>query len=78
MLAGLRHDPFVGGDHQGHQVDPGRSRHHVFDEFLVPRHVHDPEALSPGEVHVRETELDRDAPEFFFLEASVSIPVAPG
>ena len=41
VLLGLRHDSFVGGDHEQGHVDPGCAGEHVPDEPLVARHVHD-------------------------------------
>ena len=37
MLARLRHDAVVGGDHQQHEIDAGRAGQHVVDEALVAR-----------------------------------------
>ena len=44
VLARLRHDRVVGGDHQHGQVDAGGAGQHVLDEALVAGHVHDAEA----------------------------------
>ena len=39
VLARLRHHALVGGDHQQHEVDPGRAGHHRAHEPLVSGHV---------------------------------------
>src|SRR3989454_8057198 len=49
---GLRHDPFVGRDHEQGDVDPGRAREHIAHEPLVPGHVH--EARLRSEEHTSE------------------------
>ena len=48
MFPGLGHDPLVGGDHHGHDIDPGGAGHHVLDEFFMPGDVHDPHVLPIG------------------------------
>ncbi len=45
MFASLRHDAFVGGDHQGYQIDSCSPCDHVLDEFLMARHIDYPEAF---------------------------------
>ena len=69
MFASLRHDAFVGGDHQGYQIDSCGPCDHVFDEFLMAGHIDYPEAFSSGHVHVSKSELDCNTPQFFFLQA---------
>jgi hypothetical protein len=39
VLAGLRFDPLVGGDHQQYQVDATYARKHVAHEPLVARDI---------------------------------------
>ena len=68
MLPGLGHDAFVGGDDQGHQVDPPGAGHHVPDEFLVAGHVHDPQEHPGRQREVGKPQLDGDAPLLFFLQ----------
>ena len=46
VLARLRHDRFVGGDHQQHRIDAAGASQHVPDESLVAGHVHE------GHVHL--------------------------
>ena len=67
MLARLRHHRFVRRNHQQHRVDSTDAGEHVLDEAFVARHVHerDIEVPNPG---VRETEIDRNAARFLFLQ----------
>ena len=44
VLARLRLDGFVGGDHEQHQVDAADAGEHVLDEALVAGHVDEAEA----------------------------------
>ncbi len=69
VLAGLGHDPLVGRDDHGHDVDPGGAGHHVLDELLVARDVDHPQVLAARQVDVREPELDRDPALLLLLEA---------
>ena len=64
----------VGRDDEHDEIDPAHAREHVLDEPLVPGHVHERhgETLDHG---VRETEIDRDAARFFFLQP---IGIGPG
>jgi hypothetical protein len=65
----LGHDPLIRCDHHGHQIDARGASDHVFDEFFVTRNIHDPQVLSAGKVQEGESELDGDAPLFFFFQA---------
>ena len=62
MLAGLRHDAFVGGDDEDDGVDAADAGEHVPDEILMPRHVHDPDVGSAWEREPREAEIDGHSP----------------
>ncbi len=68
MLAGLRHDAVVGGDHQQHEIDAGGAGQHVVDEFLVPRHVDEAEHGAVRRRQIGKAEIDGNAARFFFLE----------
>ena len=68
MLAGLRHDAVVGGDHQQHEIDAGGAGQHVVDEFLVPRHVDEAEHGAVRRRQIGEAEIDGNAARLFFLE----------
>ena len=46
MLAGLRHDAVVGGDHQHHEVDARRTCQHGVHEAFVARHINEAEHLT--------------------------------
>src|SRR5262245_8997636 len=67
MLLGLRHDAFVGRDHEQRNVDSGRTRQHVFDEALVSRDVDDARLKAAGEIDGCEAEIDRDPATLFLL-----------
>ncbi|KAG1255717.1 hypothetical protein G6F68_010133 [Rhizopus microsporus] len=41
VLAGLRHHPIVGSDHQQGDVDAGGAGHHRVHEAFVARHIHE-------------------------------------
>ena len=69
VLPGLRHDPFVRGDHQHQDIHPGGPGDHRPDEFLVAGDVDDPRKGPGGEREVREPQLDRDPPLLLLLEA---------
>ena len=69
MLARLRHDAVVGGDHQQHEIDAGRAGQHVVHELLVPRHVDEAEHRAVRRRQVGEAEIDRDAARLLLLQA---------
>ena len=68
MLAGLRHDAVVGGDHEQHEIDAGGAGQHVVDEFLMPRHVDKAEHGAVRCRQIGEAEIDGNATRLFFLE----------
>ena len=47
VLARLRHDAVVAGDHDQREIDPRRARDHGAHEPLVSRHVDDRERARP-------------------------------
>ena len=67
MLAGLRHDRFVGGNHEQDEIDPSDAGQHVFDELFVAGHVHESD-LHVAEVEMSESQVDRDAAKLLFLQ----------
>ena len=67
MLARLRHHRFVGGDDEDHEVDAADAGEHVLDEPLVAGHVDEGEVDAVDDL-VRESEVDRDAAGFLFLQ----------
>ena len=69
MLAGLRLDGFVGGDHEEHEVDAADAGEHVLDEALVAGDIDEAQAQGGCEFEVREAEIDGDAAAFFFFQA---------
>ena len=68
MLAGLRHDAVVGGDHQQHEIDAGGAGQHVVDEFLVAGHVDEAEHGAVRRRQIGEAEIDGNAARFLLLE----------
>ena len=69
VLARLRHDAVVGGDHQHHEVDAGGAGQHVVHEALVARHVDEADDLAARARPVGEAEVDGDAARLLLLEA---------
>ena len=65
MLARLRLDGFVRGDHQEQHIDARRARQHVAHEPFVPRHIHKTEAHA---IFFQEckTQIDRDSAALLF------------
>jgi hypothetical protein len=74
VLASLRHHAFVGGDDEKDEIDTACAGEHVFDESFVPGNVDksDPDIV---DLHLGESEIDRDATLFLFGKA---ISVDPG
>ncbi len=72
MLSSLGHDPFVGGHHQEHDVDPGRAGEHVADEALVSGHVDDAELHALTGREFGEPEVDRD-PSLLLLPKPIRV-----
>src|SRR5262249_36714441 len=81
VLARLRLDGFVGGDHQQHQVDPANSGQHVADKALVAGDINESQAqlgsifVAPlhaagrVEFQVREAKINGDAAPLLFFQA---------
>ncbi len=73
VLAGLRLDGFVGGDHQQHQVDAAHASQHVAHEALVPGNIHEAQAqrlaAGSGKLKVGEADVDGDAAALFLRQA---------
>ena len=65
MLARLRLDGFVRGDHQEQHINTARARQHVADEALVPRHIYKTEA-HPVFFQECKTQIDGDSPALLF------------
>src|SRR5713101_1225980 len=67
VLAGLRLDRFIGGDHQQHQIHTTGACQHVADEEFVPGYIDKSEAHS---VFFEEgkAKINSDSPALFFLE----------
>ena len=68
MLAGLRHDGFVGRNDQHHHVDAAHAGKHVLDESLVTGHVDEADGRLSIEREIGESDIDRDAALLLFLE----------
>ncbi len=69
VLARLRHDAVVAGDHEQGEVDPGRAGDHRAHEALVAGHVDDREHAAGGQRQARVAEGDRDAALALFGQA---------
>ncbi len=77
MFPRLRHHALVrGDDHQDH-VDACRARDHVFDKFLMPRHIDDAQRASRRQRKRGKTQLDGDT-SFFFLFETICIRAGQG
>ena len=74
VLPRLGHHPFVGRDHQDHELHPAGPRDHRVDEPPMPRHVDEARVDSAAEVPRREPELDRDSAPLLLGE---TVGVAP-
>ena len=68
MLACLRLNRLVRGNHQHHQVDSCRSRKHVADEPFVTGHINETEAHALF-LEECKPEIDGDAAPLFFFQA---------
>ncbi len=68
VLAGLGHDPVVGGHHQQEEVDAGGAGHHGLDEALVPGDVDHAEVAAAGKGQLGEAQLDADAALLLLFE----------
>ena len=69
MLARLRLDGFVGGDHEQHQIDAAHAGQHILDEALVAGHVDEAQAQVRGKLEMSEADIDGDAAALLFLQA---------
>ena len=73
VLASLRLDGLVGGDHQQHQVDAADAGQHVADEALVAGNIDkadaDRLARRAGQIQVGKADIDGDAAALFFFQA---------
>ena len=68
VLAGLRLDRFIGGNHEQHQIDSTHAGQHVLDEPLMPGDIDESQAQRRSQFEVRKPKIDRDAAPLFFLE----------
>ena len=50
MFHGLGHHAVIGGDHQHGKINAAGTGQHIFDEFLVARHIHDTRLGAVGPV----------------------------
>src|SRR5215467_9425362 len=72
VLASLRLDAFVSGNHQKNQIDSADSGEHIAYEFFMPRNVHESEpkhfAIRFGKFQMREAKINRYSTALFFGE----------
>ncbi len=57
VIAGHRHPPLVGGNHQQHQIKAPEPRHHIADIALVAGHVDDAYGVVLTVVEVGKAEI---------------------
>jgi len=57
VIAGHRHPPLVGGNHQQHQIQTPEPRHHVADVALVTGHIDDAYGVALTVVEVGKAEI---------------------
>ena len=69
MLYGLGHNTFVRGDDQHGKVNAPSPGQHIFDEFFVARHIHDPCLRAVRPVQSGKPRLDGNAPALFLRQA---------
>ncbi len=67
MLGRLGHDALVGGDNPEDEVDAPYAGQHVLNKFLMPGDIDYAGAPPARQVKKGETEVDGDAPFFFFF-----------
>ena len=67
MLSRLRHHGFVGCNDQHHQIDSANAGEHVFDEPLMTGNINEAYRCRRIQREVSESEVNRDAPLFFFF-----------
>ena len=58
MFDGLRHDAFVGRDHEQDSIDTRDAAQHIVNELVMTRHVNEADARGAG-FNVGETRRDR-------------------
>ena len=68
VLAGLGHDPFVGGDDKQGGVDAAHTGEHVLDKVFVAGDVDDADLLAARQGQPGKAQVDGHVPFFFFLE----------
>ena len=69
MLARLRHDGFIRGNHEHDEVDSANTGKHILHETLVPRNVNKPYGRVRIEREMGKAEIDRNATLFLFLQS---------
>ena len=73
MLAGLRLDGFVGGNHQQDKIDATHSGQHVANKALVSGNVDKTQSQSfaagQRQFQMRKADINGDAAALFFLQA---------
>ncbi len=53
MLACLRHNAFIGSNHQQSSIDAAHTCQHILDEIPVTRHIHNTDLLSVWQASTR-------------------------
>ena len=68
MLDGLRHHAVVGRDDQQNEINARRPGQHVAHEFLMPRHIDEPEDRAIVGRQVGEAEIDGNAARLLLFQ----------
>ncbi|MPM69966.1 hypothetical protein SDC9_116914 [bioreactor metagenome] len=69
MLHGLGHKSLIRSHHQHGKVNAAGARQHIFDKFLVARHVYDARLRPVPKIQMGEAQLDGDASLLLLLKA---------
>src|SRR5947209_6955270 len=69
MLARLRHDALVRGDHEDDGIDAADARKHVADEVLMPGDVHEADLGPARRGHPCEPQIDGHAALALFAQS---------
>ncbi len=75
VLAGLRHHPFIGGNHQRDEIDTADPGQHVFDKSLMSGNIDDAKVDIVIEEQRREAQFNGNTALLLFFQA---IRVDPG
>ncbi len=72
MLARLRHDAVITGDHQQSVIDTAYARQHVREEFFMPRHIDKAQHTTIRLRPIGVAQIDSH-PAFFLFRQAIGI-----